>query len=104
MTDQHHRPPRVALAGELDDQVQVVGHPVEVVDERALPGRLPVAEVVGPVDRRAAIDEDGRHVLVATHVLAVAVGQHDDALGITPVPHRDAQVALAALDRHAVVH
>src|SRR4051794_29463505 len=82
--------------GQLYNRVQVVDDPLEVLDQGPLALRAPVAQVVGPVDNSAAVHQRLRDVGVAPDVLAVAVGQHDDARGVGVVPHRDADVALAA--------
>ena len=54
-----------------------------------------MAEVIGPVDGRAALDQRRGHVLVAPDVLAVAVREHDDARRrlVGPDPHADLSLA-----------
>jgi hypothetical protein len=51
----------------------VVDDRLEVLHDRPLARREPAPDVVGPDHRRAPRDESLRHVLVAAHVLAIAV-------------------------------
>ena len=80
-------------------RAQVVDDRLEVLDQRLLPRRAPVPDVIGPDHRRAAGGQRPGDVLVAADVLAVAVDEHHEAGRVLDGPAAD----LDAPDRRQVL-
>ena len=68
-------------ARSVGNSVQIGDERLDVLDERPLPRRPSVADVIRGVDDGAESDEHVRHVLVTTGMFAVAVSQHGDEPG-----------------------
>ena len=83
------------------DDVQVVDHRLEVVDDCAIALRATVAVVVWRVHLRAVSDEPLGNVTVATRVLAEPVREQDDVarIAVLPVMHRERSASPLHLER-----
>ena len=61
-------------AGQVGRRMEVGHERFDVFHQRPLPRRTPMAEVIRGVDNRTEADKHRRHMVVATGMLAIAVG------------------------------
>jgi hypothetical protein len=87
------------LAGVGHHAVDVVDDRLEVLDERTLAPGPAVADVVRRDDRRATVEERTCHVVVAVHVLPVAMHEHHQPVRVFPAPCPHRHVAARTGDR-----